>query len=219
MTPDEQTAEWAALVEWVVWIHDLYELDREERLPRCWPQHPGLVEELRSLKAWRTAIYGSPDAAGAAHTARSWHGELRQTIHAAMTFWAPGCRVGHHAARLLADAHPNLPEQWRQTRPPVMASSPPPPAPTAAGAGQVGQLTHEQMNQALRTGRAQQHSRAIAYYAKLDGSWWTRSTDGATWLRCTEPGHHARLEDTSARLRAADIAAEAVTDQLHHGKE
>ena len=31
MTADEQAAEWAALVEWVIWIHDLYELSREER--------------------------------------------------------------------------------------------------------------------------------------------------------------------------------------------
>ena len=92
MSAVEQAAEWAELVAWVVWIHDLYELAKEERLPLCWPRHPGLVEELRSLKVWRTAIYDSPEAMSAPHTARSWHGELRQTIAAAMSFWAPGRR-------------------------------------------------------------------------------------------------------------------------------
>jgi hypothetical protein len=105
MTDEQRQAEWSALVAWVIWIHDLYELSREERLPLCWPRHPGLVEEVRSLKAWRQAIYDTPDAAGAPHTARSWHGELRQTIAAAATFWAPACRAGHTDAQPLATPH------------------------------------------------------------------------------------------------------------------
>lgn len=65
LTLEEQSAEWTALVGWVTWIHDLYELSREERLPLCWPQHPGLVEELRSLKIWRDVLYTSRDSGGA----------------------------------------------------------------------------------------------------------------------------------------------------------
>lgn len=236
MNAHDQADEWTALVDWVIWIHDLYELDRETRLPVCWPQHPGLVEELRSLKAWRTAIYDSPDAAASAHTARSWHGELRQTFITATQFWAPGCRAGHKDARLLADAHPaNLPERWREHGPPAMASAPatePPPA--LAASGGVDQLSHDQMALALRTGAAQLHSQAVPYYAKLDGSWWTRATDGDEWLRCTDSDHHNHLDDTSARLRAADTAAAAITAEhvtasaatdpqpdpdLQHGKE
>ena len=57
MTPGEQVAEWAALRAWVAWLYDRYELATEDRLPRCWASHPGLVEELYALKAWREEIY------------------------------------------------------------------------------------------------------------------------------------------------------------------
>ncbi|MFK3983055.1 hypothetical protein ACI2K4_22095 [Micromonospora sp. NPDC050397] len=208
MTADEQVAEWKALVEWVVWIHDLYELSREERLPLCWPQHPGLVEEFRSLKAWRNAIYNSPDAAAAAHTARSWHGELRQTIAAITSFWAPTCRAGHKDATVLSEAHPDLAERWQRVGPPLMNSSP-----TAEpGAAISDEISDQDMTTALKAGHAQPHSRSMPYYTRLDGTWWTRSTDGTTWLRCTDPAHHAQLDDTSARMRAADTAR----DQLDH---
>lgn len=212
MTADEQTTEWTTLVNWVIWIHDLYELSREERLPLCWPHHPGLVEELRSLKAWREHTYDHPDAVGAPHTARSWHGELRQTITAAITFWAPACRTGHTDAEPLATAHPDLPEQWRQVGPPVMASAPEP-TPRDDDGSAVVSLSKADMLTALRDGTAHRHSRAMPFYAHHAGSWWTRDDDGATWHRCHDERHAAELDRTSAQLRAADTAHDHLTQQ------
>jgi hypothetical protein len=210
MAPYEQAAEWKELVEWVVWIHDLYELSREERLPLCWVQHPGLVEELRSLKAWRTIIYNSPDSAAAAHTARSWHGELRQTIAAAATFWAPSCRAGHTDAKML-DA-PHLVQSWLGAGAPVIASSPVSPIPLS-GVGVSGVLSDAQMAAALESGTATVHSRSTPYYAQLDTAWWTRSSDGATWLPCVDPGHQAELDASAARMRAAEGALDQLRQQ------
>src|SRR5262245_7521000 len=50
MTPGELAVEWAELRAWVRWLSGRYELSVEERLPRCWMLHPGLVEELRALR-------------------------------------------------------------------------------------------------------------------------------------------------------------------------
>src|SRR3954451_1713060 len=58
MSPAERRSAWAALVDWVIWLHDRYELGIEERLPGCWAEHPGLIEELWALKTWREEIYG-----------------------------------------------------------------------------------------------------------------------------------------------------------------
>ncbi|MFF5230270.1 hypothetical protein [Dactylosporangium sp. NPDC000521] len=209
MTAAEQTAEWDALTAWVIWVHDLYELSREERLPLCWPEHPGLVEELRSLKAWRDAVYDSADALGAPHAARSWHGELRQTVAAATGFWAPGCRTGHTGAALLAAVQPDLAQRWRQVGPPLMASAPEPPPVLPA------EVSRDDMQAALRSGDAQRHSRAMPYYAFWSGVWWARSQDGTTWMRCTDPGHIANLDRTSRQIRGADAAH----DKLTHGKD
>ena len=46
MTPGQVAAEWAGLLAWVAWLRGRYELTVEERLPRCWALHPGLIEEL-----------------------------------------------------------------------------------------------------------------------------------------------------------------------------
>jgi hypothetical protein len=103
---DECRAAWRDLVDWVTWLHDRYELSVEERLPRCWARHPGLIEELHALKVWRQEIYrqtddsdGSGDPpAMAGQAARYWHAELRQVLHAATTQYAAGCRAGHRDA-------------------------------------------------------------------------------------------------------------------------
>ncbi|SRR5581483_8975616 len=83
MTPGAQLAAWAGLRAWVTWLHDRYELSADDRLPRCWAEHPGLIEELYALKVWREEIYAGPQPSGQA--ARYWHSELRQVIHAATT--------------------------------------------------------------------------------------------------------------------------------------
>jgi hypothetical protein len=213
MTDAEQAAAWTQLVDWVVWIHDLYELSREERLPLCWHRHPGLIEELRSLKAWREHVYDQNDATSAPHTARSWHGELRQSITAAIGFWAPGCRTGHTDAALLADTHPDLAGQWHTAGPPVLDSAPAPNAPTGNQGVEV--ISNQDMFAALESGTARRHSRAMPHYITLDGSWWTRGPDHNDWARCTDPDHAALLERTSTQLGAADTAHDTLTD----GKE
>jgi len=115
MTPGEQAAAWAELRAWVTWLHDRYELSVEDRLPRCWARHPGLVEELHALKAWRQEIYGGSQASGQA--ARYWHAELRQVLHAAATQYALGCRTGHRGPARLAAEDPVLLREWAAAYP------------------------------------------------------------------------------------------------------
>ena len=78
MSTGERHVAWSQLRAWVTWLHDRYELSAEDRLPRCWPQHPGLIEELWALKAWREEIYQASQPSGQA--ARYWHTELRQVL-------------------------------------------------------------------------------------------------------------------------------------------
>jgi hypothetical protein len=115
MTPGEEAAAWAELRAWVAWLHDRYELSVEDRLPRCWAQHPGLIEELAALKAWREEIYGSGQPSGQA--ARYWHSELRQVLHAASTMYALGCRTGHRGAARQAAVDPDLLAGWAAADP------------------------------------------------------------------------------------------------------
>ena len=104
--PGEETATWAELRAWVTWLYDRYELSVEDRLPRCWARHPGLVEELYALKAWRQEIYSGGQPSGQA--ARYWHAELRQVLHAAATQYALGCRTGHRGTRPACRRRPGL---------------------------------------------------------------------------------------------------------------
>ena len=114
-TPGEQAAAWAELRAWVTWLYDRYELSVEDRLPRCWPRHPGLVEELDALKAWREEIYSGSQPSGQA--ARYWHAELRQVLHAATTQYALGCRTGHRGTVRLAAEDPALLQEWAAAHP------------------------------------------------------------------------------------------------------
>jgi hypothetical protein len=111
MTPGQQVTAWAELRAWVTWLHDRYELSAEDRLPRCWANHPGLIEELWALRAWRLEIYGGGQPQ-AGQAARYWHAELRQVLHAAATMYAAGCRAGHRGAPALASADSTLQQRW-----------------------------------------------------------------------------------------------------------
>ncbi len=106
----EGESAWAQLKEWVTWLHDRYELSVETRLPRCWPQHPGLVEELWSLKAWREEIYGADIPAGQA--ARYWHAELRGFITSGIGFYARNCRTGHKSDGVISATSDELRTAW-----------------------------------------------------------------------------------------------------------
>ncbi len=98
--PDRELA-WDRMIDWVVWLHDRYELSIEERLPPCWPDHPGIVEELWALMIWRTEIYNRA-ARAAGDMAHSWHRELRAFIEVTVPFYARACRAGHRSAERLA---------------------------------------------------------------------------------------------------------------------
>jgi hypothetical protein len=115
MTPGQETATWAELRAWVTWLYDRYELSVEDRLPRCWARHPGLVEELYALKAWREEIFSGSQPSGQA--ARYWHAELRQVLHAAVTQYALGCRTGHRSPVRLAVEDPALLQEWADAYP------------------------------------------------------------------------------------------------------
>jgi hypothetical protein len=181
MTAAEQQVTWAELVAWVIWLHDRYELSIEEKLPVCWAQHPGLIEELRALKAWRQEIYvltrtdaGQPPAGTAVgQAARYWHGELRQVLHAATTQYAAGCRAAHRSAASLADSDPDLHAQWLKADPAagIPATLPAFASPSDAGAGTTigGRLLRE----ALHRGDAQPLGDTVADYIHYDGTWWT----------------------------------------------
>jgi hypothetical protein len=95
----------------VRWLEGRYELSVEERLPRCWARHPGLVEELWALKAWREEIYGGGQP-GMGQAARYWHVELRQVVQAAATVYAAGCRAGHRGAAPLARIDAAVLGEW-----------------------------------------------------------------------------------------------------------
>jgi hypothetical protein len=111
LSPGELITEWAGLRAWVTWLRDRYELTVEERLPRCWALHPGLVEELWVLKAWREEIYGTGQA-GMGQAARYWHVELRQVTQAAASTYAAGCRTGHRGAAEIARIDKAVLAEW-----------------------------------------------------------------------------------------------------------
>lgn len=180
MTPGEEAATWAELRAWVAWLHDRYELSVEDRLPRCWARHPGLIEELAALKAWREEIYGSGQPSGQA--ARYWHGELRQVLHAASTMYALGCRTGHRGAARQAAADPDLLAGWAAADPVAGV----PGIDIAAGrARRTGDLTATtSVAAALDSGDALPLPGSIDRLMWAD-TWWAPASGG--WVKVTGP--------------------------------
>jgi hypothetical protein len=182
LTPGEQTATWASLRAWVTWLYDRYELAVEDRLPRCWASHPGLVEELAALKAWREEIYSSGQPSGQA--ARYWHSELRQVLHAAATQYALGCRTGHRGAATLAAADTELLDAWAAADP--LAGIPGTDL-TGGLARRAGRLvTPATIGAALDRGEAINlpGNRDTVLY---QGAWWTPVPLG--WTEVQRPEH------------------------------
>ena len=189
MSPGERHVAWSQLRAWVTWLHDRYELGVEDRLPRCWPQHPGLVEELWALKAWREEIYEASQPSGQA--ARYWHTELRQVLQAATTVYAAGCRTGHRGARSTAADDARLQQRWAAASPLAGISA------TCLNAGQQQNrpghwLSQAAMAEALDNGSAQPLSTALPDHIYWAGTWWRPGAGG--WTRVTEAGLVARLE-------------------------
>ena len=191
-----QTA-WADLTRWVTWLHDRYELSVEERLPHCWAEHPGLVEELSALRAWRREIWTSPQPSGQA--ARYWHAEMRQTIAAAITFYAAGCRAGHRAAQA---ASPDLRHRWASATPPGGTGT------AAAAHSDGGYLPGTAMAEHLAAGRAAAMSETITGYLRHDESWWEPAPGG--WQRITDQATAGLLDHHAQVMARADQAVRRV---------
>jgi hypothetical protein len=180
MTPGEQIATWATLRAWVTWLHDRYELSVEDRLPRCWPRHPGLVEELYALMIWRDEIYSSSQQSGQA--ARYWHAELRQVLHAATTLYAAGCRTGHRGAVVLAASNPTLRKQWADAYP--LAGVPGIDIASGRARRAAGWASTAAIAQALDNGEAAPMP-GMTDYVIHAGTWWAPAASG--WVEVPGP--------------------------------
>ncbi len=113
--------------------------------------HPGLVEELSALRAWREEIY-SGGQAGMGQAARYWHAELRSVIQAATTVYAAGCRTGHRGAAELAGIDRDVLEGWGGGYP--LAGVPEFDVAAGQAYGTEGWASHEEMAAALDDGDA-----------------------------------------------------------------
>jgi hypothetical protein len=204
LSPQERDGAWKELLGWVTWLHDRYELSVESRLPRCWSQHPGLIEELWALKVWREEIYSSRESSGQA--ARYWHAELRQTMHAAATFYAAGCRSGHKPAAVEADANPELLDRWA-------AGSPLAGVPAAlllANANSVNDpelIPDEVMRNHVGAGRARFISETMRDAIEFDSSWWyVDPSHPGTWRRNRDSEFAELCEQRAINLAKADAS-------------
>lgn len=181
MSPGEQLVAWAQLRAWVTWLIDRYELTAEDRLPRCWARHPGLVEELWALRAWRLEIYGG-GLQQPGQAARYWHAELRQVLHAATSVYAAGCRAGHRGAPALVAGDLELQEAWAGAD--LLAGTPELEV-TAGWARRSGLLASpEHMAQEFDRGAAVPVA-GMRDYLYCDGAWWVPAAAG--WVRSPVP--------------------------------
>jgi hypothetical protein len=219
LPPHARTAGWADLVDWVIWLHDAYELSIEERLPECWPHHPGLVRELAALRAWRLEIYtpafdpatGKPlPAWGNGGSARAWHAELRNVITAATTFYARGCRAGHRSAPRLLTGDDQARTDWITAQPaPLLPRGATPPTDSPAGSGR--ELDDRAMRGLLATGTARVLAPALPGYVHHQGGWWVTGT-GQRWLEITDLALAARLDQAATTWQTAHRATSPAPD-------
>lgn len=195
MTPGEQVTAWAQLRAWVTWLIDVYELTVEERMPRCWAKHPGLVEELWALRAWRLEIYsGTQPAAGQA--ARYWHAELERVLHAAQTRYAAGCRAGHRGPTGLVAVDNGLQQTWSEGN--LVAGVPP--VDIAAGrAKRAGNwISPEEMAAAIDNGDAGQVE-GLRDYIQYRGTWWVPG--GGGWIGVPAPAVPGQVHGARDEIR------------------
>ena len=215
LTPAERAREWAGLLAWVTWLHDRFELSIETRLPRCWVQHPGLIEELWALKAWREEIYNSTEPNG--QMARYWHTEMRQMIESTNSFYARGCRSGHKGATVLASTATELQAAWAQGDP--MAGIPA----TLIIANQAVVapeetlfLANDTMDELLASKAAVYTSDTMHDNVKHDGSWWyVDPAKPGGWTRNTDPRYAEMIDIRAAKM--AKIDAQFAHHRAGHG--
>ena len=217
MNPEERRAAWPQLIGWVTWLHDRYELSVETRLPRCWSQHPGLIEELWALKVWREEIYGAQGPSGQA--ARYWHNELRQLITSAVMFYARNCRSGHkNDGVVLAATSPEIQSAWSAGDP--LAGVP---AHLLAAAKKENMtdsdlfLTTATMAAHLACGKATAMSRSVDAFVSYDRSWWKQTDDG--WAKITDVMISQGLDFRRSHLAEADARVAAFTTRSNRPVE
>lgn len=195
MTPGEQLTAWAQLRAFVTWLTDRYELTVEDRIPRCWARHPGLVEELWALRAWRTEIYsGTLPSAG--QPARYWHAELERVINAARTRYAPGCRAGHRGADGLVAVDRGLQQAWAESN--MLAGVPP--VDVAAGRAKYAGtwVSPQDMAAAVDSGEAARVD-GLRDYLQYRGSWWVPGSGG--WTLVPAPSVPAQVHGPRGEIR------------------
>lgn len=207
MTGPQRVEAWGDLCGWVTWLYDRYELAVESRLPHCWAEHPGLIEELWALKCWREEIYGAPSEQQVGQAARYWHAELRTVVSNATSVYAAACRTGHRTPDVRAAESPELQKRW--TTADAWAGIPARLLAAhgdTAEAGKPDRLTSAQMDDARQRGLATPISPGIPEYVRFADAWWAVDVTGA-WLRVVNDEFTARLDDAASRMAAADDAA------------
>jgi hypothetical protein len=194
MTAGEREAAWVQLRGWVIWLQDRYELAVEERLPRCWPEHPGMIEELWALKTWREEIYQPGQPCGQA--ARYWHTELRQVLHAAATQYAVGCRTGHRQPAALAAEDAELQRRWAAASP--LAGIPAADLTAGRHKDQPGHWAGPAaMAEAIDSGQARPLNRSLPDCIHWMSLWWMPG--GGGWIPVTDRPFIALLDAWASR--------------------
>jgi hypothetical protein len=217
MDPAQRQAAWPQLVSWVIWLHDRYELSVETRLPRCWSQHPGLIEELWALKVWREEIYGAKGPSGQA--ARYWHNELRQLITSAVMFYSRNCRSGHKSDGVVhAATSPEIRSAWSAGDP--LAGIPAHLLATAKKENMTDSdlfLTASTMAAHLSSGRATPMSGSVTAFASYGSCWWKQTEGG--WVKITDVVVSQGLDFRRSHLAEADARVAAFTAGSHRPAE
>lgn len=87
LTYERAKAEWVQLGQWVHWLVTRYGLT-SSTVPKCWPAHGALVEELSALRTAWLASYESEARSPIAGV--EWHQQFEQT-RSRMTQWSKAC--------------------------------------------------------------------------------------------------------------------------------
>lgn len=205
LTSQDRDLAWDRLIDWVVWLHDRYELSVEERIPPCWPEHTGVVEELWALMIWRTEIYDRPNRA-AGDMAHSWHRELRAFIDVTVPFYARTCRAGHREPERLAASDPAVREKWRSSTPTKNI----PLATLMTGSLRTSMkdatwIDATAMQVAIDAGKAVE-LRTVKGCLRYEEAWWQRHRD--RWIRIDDPATLASIEGFIESTRHVDSVIE-----------
>lgn len=210
----ERASAWDELVLWTSWLFDRYGLGNDWRLPDCWPQHPGIVEELWLLKTWREEIYDGASEIPLNQQAAAWHAHLQAFTNSVKTFYAPGCRSGHKAPSEIA-WNGRLQEEWTKGDPAAGIPLPYLLHPGVAAAEALT-ITADAMEIAFDGGHAEIRLPALPDFCVYDGKWWKRGGD--VW-RCLDayPELRADIDDYEKRAAKANAAAAKLREILAGG--